>query len=182
MTDTLTKLFEENLNDLYNAETQFLEAMPKLYVAAKSPQLKVAIEAQTRQTAVHIERLTKVAERIGVRPTGKTSKAAEGLTEEVEDLGRIPPGAVRDIAIIHCAQKKEHYEICCYGTILEWAKQLDLSLILPLLEHALADDKATDSALSSLARDSVNTLAPLRGGSSVPSTRQLVDFTTSAEK
>jgi ferritin-like metal-binding protein YciE len=152
-----------------------------MLVAAESPKLKIAIERHLALTAVHIERLTKTAEKVGVRPSDQLCKEAKGLTDEVEDLGQLPLGPVRDIAIIYSAQKIEHYEICSFGTLIEWARQLEFKGALPLLERTLLDEKETDALLSDLATASINVLAPVRESSAIPSTRRLVDFKASVQ-
>lgn len=160
MTDTFEKLFEDNLKDLFNAEKQFLKAMPKLAKAAESPELKKAIEKHIAETEVHVERLTKAADMLGIKPGGKACKAAQGLVEEAEEhLEEVEPGPVLDAAIIECAQKNEHYEICSYGTMVAWAKQIGLNDVMAILEETLAEEKATDEALTALAESSVNRMA-----------------------
>jgi ferritin-like metal-binding protein YciE len=50
-------------------------------------------------------------------------KGMQGLIEESnEHLQGLKPNPVTDALIIGMAQKNEHYEICGYGTILEYAK------------------------------------------------------------
>jgi ferritin-like metal-binding protein YciE len=160
MTDTLNKLFEDSLKDLFSAEKQFLKGMQKMAKAASAPELKAAIEKHIGETEGHIERLTKAAELLEIKPTGKVCKAAQGLIEEGEEhLEEVSPGPVLDAAIIVCSQKNEHYEICSYGTMIAWAEQLGLTKVLTLLEQTLKEEKATDEALSSLAERSVNSMA-----------------------
>jgi len=53
--------------------------------------------------------------------------------------------------LIASAQAVEHYEIARYGTLIAWASQLDMSDAASLLEETLAEEKAADEKLSSLA-------------------------------
>jgi len=157
MTDTFEKLFEDTLKDLYNAEKQFLKAMPKLAKAATNPDLKAAIEKHVTQTEGHVERLAKIAESLEIRPSGKVCKAAQGLVEEAEEhLEEVEAGPVLDAAIIVCAQKNEHYEICSYGTMIAWAEQLGYQDAIELMQQTLDEEKATDEDLSVLAERGVN--------------------------
>ena len=39
-----------------------------------------------------------------------------------------------------------HYEICRYGTLATWAKELGLDEAVELLEQTLEEEKATDEA------------------------------------
>lgn len=157
MTNTLEKLFEDTLKDLYNAEKQFLKAMPKLAKAATNADLKTAIYKHATQTEGHVERLSKIAEKLDIRPSGKVCKAAQGLVEEAEEhLEEVEEGPVLDAAIIVCAQKNEHYEICSYGTMIAWAEQLGYKDAISLLQATLDEEKETDESLSALAEQNVN--------------------------
>jgi ferritin-like metal-binding protein YciE len=61
--------------------------------------------------------------------------------------------------LIAAAQAVEHYEITRYGTLLAWAKQLELSDAQRLLEETLVEEENTDELLSELAEDAVNPAA-----------------------
>jgi len=152
MIDSLQKLFQDTLKDLYNAEKQFLKAMPKLAKAATNPELKTGIEAHITQTQGHVERLEQIATLLEIKPTGKVCKAAQGLVEEAsEHIEEVEAGAVLDAGIIICAQKNEHYEIVSYGTMIAWATQLGLDAkIIKLFQTTLDEEKATDEALTSV--------------------------------
>jgi len=157
MTDTLQKLFDDTVKDLYNAEKQFLKAMPKMAKAATNPQLKTAIADHIKQTEGHVTRLEEVSKFLEIKPTGKVCKAAQGLVEEAQEhLEEVAPGPVLDAAIIVCAQKNEHYEICSYGTLIAWATQLGLNSIVPLLQQTLDEETAANDGLSKVATGAVN--------------------------
>ncbi len=157
MIDTLQKLFEDTVKDLYNAEKQFLKAMPKMSKAAENPELKAALDEHVTQTQEQIKRLEEVAQLLEIKPTGKVCKAAQGLVEEAEEhLEEVAPGPVLDAAIIVCAQKNEHYEICSYGTLIAWATELGLDQIVPLLDQTLQEEHAADDRLNTVATVSAN--------------------------
>lgn len=157
MTDSLQKLFEDTVKDLYNAEKQFLKAMPKMSKAAQNPLLKKAIDRHITQTEGQIKRLEEVAQFLEIRPTGKVCKAAQGLVEEAEEhLEEVEPGPVLDAALVVCAQKNEHYEICSYGTLIAWANELEYAEIAALLEATLKEEKSTNSGLTKIAETRIN--------------------------
>jgi ferritin-like metal-binding protein YciE len=72
--------------------------------------------------------------------------------EEAEDEG------VLDAGLIASAQAVEHYEIARYGTLIAWARQLDMSDAADLLAETLEEEKAADEKLNGLA-ESVNPMA-----------------------
>ena len=114
---TLSKLFEDQLKDIYNAESQILKALPKMAKKATAVELKEAFTSHLQETKQQVERLSQIAERLGHKLTGKKCKAMEGLIEEgAEVLEADGPGPVIDAALIAAAQRVEHYEISAYGT------------------------------------------------------------------
>ena len=62
--ENLKDLLEHELQDLYSAEKQLTEALPKMAKSAKSPILKAAFESHLKQTEIQIERLEKVSSEI----------------------------------------------------------------------------------------------------------------------
>jgi ferritin-like metal-binding protein YciE len=158
--DDLRELFIDELRDVLSAEKQLVKALPKMAKAASSAKLKKGIEKHLKQTEVQVERLVKVFELLGESARAKTCKAMEGLVEEgseiIEEDGE---PAVKDAAIIAASQKVEHYEIATYGTLVTWAKLLGESKAEKLLGQTLAEEKATDEALSELAETEINLAA-----------------------
>lgn len=60
-----------------------------------------------------------------------------------------------DAAIIRAAQKIEHYEIASYGTLHNFAKQLELdSEINKLLQQTLVEENSADKKLTKIAEGS----------------------------
>jgi ferritin-like metal-binding protein YciE len=154
--DTLQKLFEDTVKDLYNAEHNFLKAMPKLMKSAESESLKQAIEAHIEQSKVHVERLDELAKQMGFKPGGMACKASQGLVAEAQEhLEEYETGPVLDAAIIACAQKNEHYEICSYRTLITWAHELGLSDASALLKKTLEEEEQTDALLGKVLASSV---------------------------
>jgi ferritin-like metal-binding protein YciE len=58
--------------------------------------------------------------------------------------------------LLSAAQSVEHYEISRYGTLVAWAEELGYRDAVPLLQATLAEEKATDKALSELAEGTIN--------------------------
>src|SRR4051794_30491761 len=55
--ETLRDLYVEQLQDLYSAETQLVEALPKMAKAASHQQLQNAFTEHLAQTKGHVQRL-----------------------------------------------------------------------------------------------------------------------------
>src|SRR5215212_2707077 len=123
--ESLQELLIEEMRDLYSAEKQLTKAMPRMAKKASNPQLKRAFETHLRETEVQIQRLEKIFEKLGKKPTGKKCAAMEGLIEEGKEMmGEDMADDVMDAALISAAQKVEHYEIASYGTVRTYANLL----------------------------------------------------------
>jgi ferritin-like metal-binding protein YciE len=153
---TIAKLLEDQLKDIYNAETQLLNALPGMARKAKSWGLKATISHHWEETQHQIERLDQIALALGIDLTGKRCKAMEGLIEEgAEVLGAEGPEPVIDAALIAVAQRVEHYEISAYGTARAFAGQLGHYDVVELLQESLREESAADEKLTSLSEEEI---------------------------
>jgi ferritin-like metal-binding protein YciE len=154
---TLEDLFEETLKDIYYAERKILTALPKLAKAANSDQLRAAFEKHIGETEGQVERLKQVFQMLKKPAKGKTCPAILGLVEEGEEVMEdFADSSALDAGLLAGAQAVEHYEMSRYGTMIAWAQQLGMKQAASLLEQTLAEEKATDAALSKLAPAALN--------------------------
>lgn len=154
----LNKLFMEELRDVYGAEKQLTEALPKLKEAANSKDLATAFEDHLQVTRKQVERLEQVFQMLGERPEAKKCEGMEGLIKEGQSvIGETQADTfTRDAGLIVSAQKVEHYEIAAYGSLRQLAKTINKPEISQLLEKTLEEEKATDMLLSNLAETLIN--------------------------
>ena len=61
---TLQQLYVAELGNLYSAEQQILDALPKLIGSASHPDLKNALATHQRQTEGHVTRLNRIFEQL----------------------------------------------------------------------------------------------------------------------
>ena len=152
----LSKLYVDELKDLYSAENQLTKALPKMAKAATSPDLKAGFEAHLKQTQEHVARLEKIFEALGQSQKGKHCNGIEGLIEEgSEMIDEDPEAEELDAGLIGAAQRVEHYEIAGYGCVRTYAKLLGENIAVKILEQTLNEEKETDTKLSKLA-ESIN--------------------------
>jgi ferritin-like metal-binding protein YciE len=137
---SMEDLFVETLKDIYYAEKQILKALPAMAKKAHEEELKQAFEHHRQETENHVKRLEQVFEQLDMPARGK----------KIED------DEVLDAGMIGAAQTVEHYEICRYGTLVEWAKQLGHEQAMKLLEENLSEEKKTDKLLTEIAERSIN--------------------------
>src|SRR6187402_364172 len=123
--ESLHKLWIHELKDLHSAETQILEALPKIIAAASHAELQTALGDHLKETRTHISRLEKIFKGLDFEPTGQRCKGMEGLLEEGKGiLTADAEPMVRDAGIIAACQRVEHYEIAGYGTAAAYAEIL----------------------------------------------------------
>ena len=153
----LQELFHDTLKDIYFAEKKILSALPKMAKAAQSEDLKAAFQKHETETEEHVNRLEQVFEEMGAAPRGKPCDAILGIIEEGQEVMKEYKGQpALDAGLLAAAQAVEHYEMSRYGTLKTWAQELGLEQAVKLLEETLAEEKATDEALSELAETTIN--------------------------
>ncbi|WP_373056756.1 ferritin-like domain-containing protein [Zunongwangia sp. H14] len=153
----LKDLFEHQLKDLYSAESQLIEALPKMVKNASDGELKKAFESHLEETKEHKKRLEEVCKELGIKPTGEKCKAMEGLIKEAESfLKEDADDDVRDAGLIADAQRVEHYEISGYGTVVRYAKELGHDGLAKKLHKTLEEEYGADDKLNKLAESRLN--------------------------
>jgi ferritin-like metal-binding protein YciE len=154
---TLHDAFLDELRDMYDAEKQLTKALPKLAKAARSAELKQAIESHLEQTIGHVERLEQVFESLGEKARGKHCDGIAGIIDEGKSaLDEDFDEMTMDACIIASGQRAEHYEMAAYGTLVAWAQAMGHGNTAKLLQQTLDEEKAADKKLSQIAESSVN--------------------------
>ena len=155
--ESLKDLYLEQLKDLYSAETQLVDALPKMAERATSPDLKKGFQEHLRQTQEHVTRLEQIFRDLGGSPKGHTCEGMKGLIKEGEEMIKMKgDDRVIDAGLIAAAQRVEHYEIAGYGTVRTYAEMLGHSQHVTLLERTLQEEEMTDEKLSQLAESHIN--------------------------
>jgi ferritin-like metal-binding protein YciE len=154
----LHALFIEELKDIYWAEKHLVKSLPKMAQLATSEELKEAIENHLNETEMHVTRLEKIFESVNEKASTRKCEAMAGLIDEANRTieGTEEDSLVRDVAIISCAQKVEHYEIATYGTLKTLAQQMDYPEAVELFSATLDEEKNADRKLSEIALSHVN--------------------------
>jgi ferritin-like metal-binding protein YciE len=148
---SLQDVFQEQIEDLYSAERQLVQALPKVAAAAQSEELKKAFNEHLDETRGHVQRLDEIIGQLGVTPSTHC-KGMEGLIAEGEEVMAEPGDPVaKDAALIAAAQRIEHYEIAAYGTARTLADELDLDSAADLLDQTLDEEANADKLLTKIA-------------------------------
>jgi ferritin-like metal-binding protein YciE len=154
--ENLQQLFVKELRDLYDAEKQITEALPKLIDAAHNPQLKSALQEHLQVTRQQISRLDQIFQKLNQKATGETCKGMKGVIKEGDEMVSTggDPSTV-DAGIISAAQRVEHYEMAGYGTVRTYAQLLGQQEMARLLQQTLDEEAQADEKLTQIAK-SVN--------------------------
>ena len=159
---TLDELLEDELKDIYSAETQLIKALPNMAKAAESNDLRAAFEQHLEQTRVHAERIEEICSDLKTTPHGKNCAGMEGLIKEGEEIIQSDAESEpKQAALIGAAQRVEHYEIAAYGTARAHARQLGYLKAVELLTKTLDEEKETDKKLTKVAENRVNVKAAM---------------------
>ena len=149
---TPKELLVEQLKDLYSAEGQLVNALPRLEKAAHNEELKEAFQTHLEQTEEHVDRLEIIMKGLDESPRGKKCKGMEGLIEEGKEvLENDGASEVIDLALIAAAQRVEHYEIAAYGCARSLAESLGDEKTVKILQKTLDEEGQTDKLLTDIA-------------------------------
>ena len=149
---SLQDVFQEQLEDLYSAEQQLVQALPKVANATSTGELREAFDEHLEETKGHVEKLQQVFSEIGITAGSHHCDAMAGLIKEGEEIvGATGDPTAKDVALIAAAQRIEHYEIAGYGTAKTLANELGHSEAASILGDILDEESAADKLLTKIA-------------------------------
>jgi len=150
---SLKQLYIEDLNELYDCESQILKALPRFIKRSSSLGLRKAFTQHLQETKTHLERLDQLFDDMGGRPRSRKCQAVRAILEQGDE---VLDGEARenllDAAIIGVAQRMEHYEIAAYGCVRTYAGLMGNGDSAELLQATLDEEKTTDNTLTGLAK------------------------------
>jgi len=150
--NTLDDLLIAQVKDLYSAETQLVEALPRVASSATNSRLRDTISAHLDETKAHVTRLEEVFHALQVPVESEFCHGMEGLLHEAnDDMGTMGDPVVKDAAIIANAQRIEHYEIAGYGTAATLAHEIGREDVARILHATLSEEKSADEKLTKVA-------------------------------
>lgn len=149
------ELFIHELTDMFDAEQKLVTALGELAEDhAEEPQLQKGFQAHQAQTEKQVERLQQIFEQIGEENEETECKGIKGLLEERNSFKEEeePAEDILSIFDVGAAIKVESYEICAYTSLIELAKQLDLTKAIRLLNQNLKEEQQTKTKLEAISR------------------------------
>lgn len=163
-TDTqegLRGLFVTELQNIYYAEKQAVDALGEQADASTTDEVRSAFLQHQEETRNQISRLEQVFTSIGVDAEEGSCAAIDGLADDAQSIvSNTESGSLtRDAGLIIAGQMIEHHEIAAYGSVATLAKVLGYNEAARLLEQTLEEEKNTDKKLTSLAESFINNRA-----------------------
>jgi ferritin-like metal-binding protein YciE len=149
---SLEDVLQEQLEDLHSAETQLVQALPKMAQAAGNDELRDAFQNHLEETRGHLKRVEEALGELGVSHPTEICKGMKGLIAEGEEMIAKPGDpTAKDAALIGAAQRVEHYEIAGYGTARQLADDCGYDGIRDLMDQNLDEESAADKLLTKIA-------------------------------
>ena len=154
---TMNDLFLHFLQDIYYAEKAFARTAPRIMKSVQNEEVRAVLKKAKDNAHEPIEALDRVFEAVGKRPRGKACEAMNGLLAECQEaIEEGEPGPVLDAALIACIQGVKTYQVTRYGSLLAFARQMDLDQAITDLETLRDAARDDDQALSRVAEGGTN--------------------------
>jgi ferritin-like metal-binding protein YciE len=157
---SLQDLYNQKLLLMLDAEEQSLGAMPQLARRVHDTELRRALEHHRSQTGGHVERLQQLIKSHRLRDQSAQNTECISMRALIEEAQRMLPNIEEpdptDAFIIGAEQAIEHHEIADYGTARAWARRLQLTEDVKLLQQTLDEERLADKTLTTIAEQIVN--------------------------
>ena len=155
-TKKLDELFHDTLKDIYFAEKKILATLPKMAKAAQSEELRGAFEKHEAETEDQIGRLEEVFAAIERSPREKLRRHRRHHRRR-----RGNHAGIQGIASARCrfagrGSGRRALRNLPLWDLIAWAEQLGLEDVVSLLEETLEEERATDEALTEIAKTAIN--------------------------
>lgn len=157
----LEEFFVTMLQEIYWSEQHLVNVLSTMTGAATNEELIQAFDMHRQQTEEHVKIVERAFEMLGLPAQGEPSMGLQGLFDEGwQVIDETDEGsAQRDVALIIAAQKVEHYEIACYGSLVTLASTLGEIEVADMLRAVLTEEKETDATLTIIAESNINAKA-----------------------
>jgi ferritin-like metal-binding protein YciE len=153
----LADLFWREIGDLYSAEEQLMDALPRMVERSSDTTLQSALQVHLEATHMQLYRLQQIYDDHGRQPERQTCKPMQALIDAAEHQLRAngDDGAC-DAGIIVAAQSFGRYEISGLRNAYALAARLGHTEAAAILEESLDEELEADATLHRLAESPAN--------------------------
>lgn len=150
-------LFLHEIRYLYSAETQLMDALPKIAESTTNTEVQNVLKKHIQKSAYHLERLKKIGASMNFDITGETCYATKALIDEVNKILQYSKTTldITDTALLMACMRLEKYEIARYKCALYLALQMGYTSLALMLHLTLSEEKEADALLTNLALEQV---------------------------
>jgi ferritin-like metal-binding protein YciE len=134
--------FVHELEDVYDAEHQFLKAMEELSQQASDSTLQQLVKRHIGETQEQIKTLEQVFSFLDEKPKRQFCDGAKGIiTEGQKTLKEAQQPELKDCVIGGSLEKSEHYEIASYSGLKTDAQALGQTKIVQLIDKIFVQEQ-----------------------------------------
>lgn len=139
---TTTEKFLHEVEDAYDAEHRFMQAMEKMSQKAAEPGLKKLVDGHIKQTQGHIQALEKVFQQLDEKPKREKCQASAGIVAEGETLLKeVETPELTDSVICAGLSKAEHYELATYKGLHNGAQAMGDKTVQQAIDKILGQEE-----------------------------------------
>jgi ferritin-like metal-binding protein YciE len=148
---SLKELYLDELGALYDTETQKILVLPRLAEAARAPELRAALEKQSLEARLHLERLQLIFVHWGELRRSRRCAGLAGIVQEADErLHHLLTLPSCDAAIVGVAHRIAHYDMAAYGAARLYARWLNRLDDVRLLDQTLEEEGRADQQLTDI--------------------------------
>lgn len=150
----LQDVYHDQLQDLYSACKQSLDATTELGRAAQDKELSEALIAGANGISEGMDHLKSICANHDIDPNGEHCKGMAGLVTEAKAHALnadFSDDATRDVVIVTQYQRMVHYALAGYGAVVAFANRLDLDEDAGILQKLLDETYDGDRRMTDIA-------------------------------
>ena len=156
--DELKAAYIKKLAMALSMEETIIEHLPVMISSSANENLRTGLTDHLEQTRQQRQRLITILSAYGSASLTEPDEPFAAMMEQAGiEIAQMEDTDVRDAIIIASAQKVEHYEMACYGTLIQWAQELDDSDARAHLKDTLGEEKMANKKLSEIAEGGILT-------------------------
>jgi ferritin-like metal-binding protein YciE len=160
--ENLKGVYHDQLQDLWSANAQAIDAVTKLGRAAQDKNLSEALIAGVNGMNEGNQKIAEICNKHDIKPNGEHCKGMEGLVAEAHAHvldAEFGDDAVRDAMIITQYQRMVHYALAGYGCLTAFANRLGEDEDGAILQKCLDKTYDGDRTMTAIATGGINEAA-----------------------
>jgi ferritin-like metal-binding protein YciE len=149
------RLYLLQLQDIYSAGKQIVDALPRMIKSANNKDLKNLFKEHLEQVKLQVGRIENIFKKLKQSKTAaENCNVVEEFIEEIEDwLEESDHKLIIDAGLILIFKKISHYQIAVYESILSYARILGQEKMIELLQESLTEEYMANDRLDEICEE-----------------------------